>query len=75
MPSFESKKQKTVSKAREILYICPVIKYVNPTNKQMEFETFKTIVWFVTVLSCSAIVGWAVADYVKFVRNLKNPGK
>lgn len=41
----------------------------------MEFETFKTIVWFVTVLSCSAIVGWAVADYVKFVRNLKNSGK
>lgn len=37
----------------------------------MQFETFKTVVWVVTTLVCSGIVGWHVADYIKFKRNLK----
>lgn len=37
----------------------------------MELETVKTVIWVVTTLICSYIVGWHVADYIKFKRNLK----
>lgn len=38
-------------------------------------ETFKTVLWIFTTLACSGIIGWHVADYVKFKRNLNRKSK
>lgn len=41
----------------------------------MEFETFEKIVWAFTTLVCAFVIGWHVADLVKFRKNLNRNGK
>ena len=42
---------------------------------EIEFETVKTIVWTVTGVACTFVVGWHIGDYVQFKRNLNRNNK
>jgi len=41
----------------------------------MQFETLEKIVWAFTTLVCSGVIGWHVADLVKFRKNLNRNSK